>query len=79
MVKEKGLADLNKKDWPKFIRGMTFFGVFIAGIGLYATDWRAFWFGLVLTGTGVSGGFVLHYFFGIKIIDLRRDFKNKKY
>jgi 1,4-dihydroxy-2-naphthoate octaprenyltransferase len=75
----KPLGEFTKRDWQKFIPGFVFFGVFIFGLGIYSKTKEAIWLGLILVGIGIIAGFILHFFFGIKIINLRRDFKNKKY
>ncbi|VVB94054.1 Uncharacterised protein [uncultured archaeon] len=75
----KSFGEYTKKDWQKFIWYVAFFGIFMSGLGLYAKSWDTIWLGIIFVIISVAAGFVLHFFFGIKIIDLRRDFKNKKF
>ena len=37
------------------------------------------WLGVVIAVIAIVAGFILHFFFGIKIINMRRDFKHKKF
>jgi len=75
----KPLSKLTNKEWRGLIIALTFFGIFMLFFGIYNLDWDTIKLGLIFTFIGIIAGFVLHYFFGIKIIDLRRDFKHKKY
>ncbi|MBK5191260.1 MAG: hypothetical protein JJE19_07180 [Methanosarcinales archaeon] len=49
------------------------------GLGIYSKSIEAIGFGVILVLIAIVAGFILHFFFGIKIIDLRRDFKHKKF
>jgi hypothetical protein len=75
----KSPSKFAKKDWQKFIPYLAFFGVFIVGIGLYLKRLEYVWLGLIFLVIAIIAGFILHFLFGIKIIDMRRDFKNKKF
>jgi len=75
----KPIGQFTKKDWQKFIPALGFFGIFMASLGVYSKNWDTVWLGFIFLVAAVVSGFVLHFFFGIKVIDLRRDFKNKKF
>lgn len=76
---DKPLSKYTNKEWRGFIIALTFLGVFMFGLGIYQGDWSITRLGLIFTGIGVLGGLVLHFFFGIKIIQLRNDIKHPKY
>lgn len=75
--KGKPLSKLTNKEWRGVSIGFTFIGIFIFFMGLYQKDWNVMKIGLVFISIGIISGFILHFFFGIKIIQLRRDFKHK--
>ena len=74
---EKPLSKFTDKEWRGTIIAMSFIGVFLLGLGIYDVNWDLIKLGALLTIIGILGGFVLHYFFGIKIISIRKDFKHK--
>lgn len=76
--KSKPLAKLTNKEWRGIVIALTFIGVFVFFVALKDGDWGIMKTGLMLTAIGVGCGFVLHYVFGIKIIQLREDFKHSK-
>lgn len=76
---QKPIGQFTKRDWQKFIPGLAFFGIFMAGLGIYSKSWDTVWLGIIFVIIAVAAGFVLHFFFGVKVIGLRRDFKNKKF
>ena len=49
----------------------------MSGLGIYSKSWDIVWLGLIFVGVSVIAGFVLHFFFGIKIIDLTDEEKQK--
>lgn len=51
----------------------------MAGLGIYQKNKDVIWLGVVIAVIAIIAGFVLHFFFGIKIISIRRDFKHKKF
>lgn len=75
----KPLSKLTNKEWRGFVVALTFFGLFMVGLGIYNWDFETVKLGLAFTIIGIIAGIVLHYVFGIKIINLRRDFKHEKY
>lgn len=75
----KPFGEYTKKDWQNSIRYLAFFGIFMAFLGVYIKNWDVIWLGIIFVFIAIVAGFVLHFFFGIKIIDLRRDFKHKKF
>lgn len=75
----KPITQFTKRDWQKFIPYLAFFGIFMAGLGVYQRNLDIVWLGIIFLLIAVIAGFVLHFFFGVKVIDLRRDFKNKKF
>lgn len=75
----KPIGQFTKRDWQKFIPALGFFGIFMAGLGIYSKSWDTVWLGIIFVIIAVAAGFVLHFFFGVKVIDLRRDFQNKKF
>jgi len=75
----KPINEYTNKDWKNLIIYVTFIGIFMAIYGVSQKNWDLVWIGTPFVFIGIAGGFVLHFFYGIKIIDLRRDFKNKKY
>jgi hypothetical protein len=79
MARPKHPSEFTKRDWQKFIPYLAFFGVFMSGLGVYSKDPKVIWFGVVFVAIALVSGFILHFFFGVKIIDMRRDFKHKKF
>ena len=75
----KSFSEFTKRDWQRFIPYLAFLGVFMIGLGVYSESIEAIGFGVILVLIAIVAGFILHFFFGIKIIDLRRDFKHKKF
>jgi len=75
----KSISEFTKKDWTRFVPALAFFGIFMSGMGVYARNKEAIIFGVILVVVSILAGFVLHFFFGMKIIDLRRDFKHRKF
>jgi len=75
---QKPMSEWTNKEWRGFIIALTFIGIFMFFIGLKDGNWNITSFGLIMVAVGVAGGFLLHFFFGIKIIDMRSDFKHKK-
>ena len=51
----------------------------MAGLGIYQKNNDVIWLGVILSVIAIVAGFALHFFFGIKIIGMRRDFKHKKF
>ena len=51
----------------------------MAGLGVYQRSKQTIYLGLIFVLIAIFAGFVLHFFFGIKIINLRRDFKHEKF
>lgn len=76
---QKPVAQYTNKEWRGAIIGLTFFGIFTFFIGLYQKSWETMKLGLIMAVIGIAGGFVLHYFFGIKIIQLRNNINHSKY
>jgi len=76
---EKPMSKWTNKEWKGFIIALTFFGIFILFLGIYEGNFELVKLGLIFSAIGIVAGFVLHYFFGIKIIQLRRDIKHQKY
>jgi len=76
---QKPLSELTNKEWRGTIIAITFIGIFIALFGLKDMNWSLIKIGLILAAIGIIGGLILHYFFGIKIIQLRNDIKHPKY
>lgn len=76
---EKPLSKLTNKEWRGVVIAFTFLGVFIFFMGLYQGDFGIMKLGIILTAIGIIGGLILHFFFGVKIIQLRRDIKHPKY
>jgi len=76
----KPIGEYTNKDWKNLVIYVAFFGIFVALLGgVYLKDLDVVWIGIAFFLIAVVAGFMLHFFFGIKIIDLRRDFKNKKF
>lgn len=76
---EKPLSKLTNKEWRGVIIAFTFLGIFIFFMGVYQGDFGIMKLGIILTLIGIIGGLILHFFFGIKIIQLRRDIKHPQY
>ena len=75
----KPLSQLTNKEWRGSVIALTFIGVFIFFFGLYNKDWNMMKIGLILVTIGIFGGLILHFFFGIKIIQLRNDLRYKNH
>jgi len=76
---EERQVRIRKKDWPHFIPFLAFFGILMVGLGIYQKQKNTIWLGVIFVIVSVLAGFVLHFFFGIKIINMRRDFKHEKF
>lgn len=72
MEQQKALSELTDKEWRGTIITLAFLGVFILFFGQIKI-------GLSMVGISVIGGSILHYVFGIKIIQVRNDLKHPKY
>lgn len=79
MEKQKPLSKLTNKEWRGTIISFTFFGIFVFFIGIYSKDFSLMKLGGIFILIGIIGGLILHYFFGIRIIQLRNDMKHYKY
>ena len=74
---QKPLSKYTNKEWRGLSILLTFFGIFVFFIGLNDKNLSTIRLGLLFIGIGLAMGFVLHFFFGIKIIQIRKDFKYK--
>ena len=76
---QKPLSKFTDREWRGTIITLTFIGIFIFFLGVYEGNLSYMKLGGIMAGIGIVGGFVLHYFFGIRIIQLRNDMKHPKY
>ncbi len=78
-IQGKPLSKLTNKEWRGMLIAWTFIGVVMFFLGISDGNWGNIKFGLIFIAIGIVAGFILHYFFGIKIIQLRNDMKHQKY
>ena len=73
----KPLSKYTNKEWRGLIIAITFFWIFLIGLGVYESKIDIIKMGAIFIFIGILAGFVLHFFFGIKVIQLRKDFKHE--